>query len=475
MRVKIDGVDLSTFGRVIDLRKDVMPPRDWSTIEIPTVEGAYLGSKKVSPRVWEIDLKFIGDVETQRRGLAAILESDKLLPLEYSALPNVRFYGVFTGESMIDREAHTGNVTLQFLIPDPYGIGSTETATIGAGNETVNLFVNSDSAVWPIITARFQAGSSFFALANDDGKYIMIGDSGDTEKEVIPYEQRILWDELDSVTSWAPWNGPTDGGTVMGTMQTNGHRFYASDTGEAEGTIWHGPARVRTLPAPLQDFLIEFRATQQSTSPDQQGRVELYMLDANGRQVAKLIIRDSDPFTITNYAFARLGEGDAMRYLIDNKDTRLNNFNNGTLRIRRDGQQFSVNIARYDGAGNITYQVGGKYFDVHRQYMAPITQIAIAIQQRGARPLSQSFADDIKVYKLNKPQDFPNTTDQLFYAGDELKINMKTGLVTRNGTSIVGKIHPQSDFFKLKPGGNSLGVRAAGGVSVNIEYERRWI
>ena len=79
------------------------------------------------------------------------------------------------------------------------------------------------------------------------------------------------------------------------------------------------------------------------------------------------------------------------------------------------------------------------------------------------------------MYKLNQPQEYPNTTDQLFYAGDVLKINMKTGNVTKNGTSIVGKIHPQSDFFKLKPGGNSLGVRAAGGVSVNIEYERRWI
>ena len=476
MKVIIDGVDLSTFGRVMDLRKDMLPPRDWSTINIPTVEGAYLGSKTVSPRMWEIDFKFIGDVETQRRGLAAILESDKPLPLEYGDLPNVRFYGVFTGESLIDREAHTGNVTLQFLIPDPYGIGSTQTATIGAGNETVNLFVNSDAAVWPIITATFQAGSSFFALANDEGQYIMIGDSGDAEREVIPYEQRILWDEMDSVSEWAPWNGKTDGGEIAGTMQSNGNRFYASDTGEGGIVgLWHGPARVRTLPMPLQDFLIEFRATQTSTTPDQEGRVELYLLDANGRQVAKLIIRDSDPFTITNYAFARLGEGDAMRYLIDHKDTRLNNFNDGTLRIRRDGLQINANIARYDAAGNITHQVGGKYYDIYEQYQAPITQIAIAIQQRGDRPLSQSYANDIKVYKLNQPQDYPNTTDQLFYAGDQLKINMKTGLVTKNGTSIVGKIHPQSDFFKLKPGGNSLGVRSAGGVSVNIEYERRWI
>ena len=476
MIVKIDGVDLSVFGRVIDLRKDVMPPRDWSTIDIPTVAGAYLGSKKISPRLWEIDFKFIGDVETQRRGLAAILESDRLLPLEYSALPNVRFYGVFTGESLIDREAHTGNVTLQFLIPDPYGIGSTETATIGAGNETANIFVNSDAAVWPIITATFQAGSSFFALADNAGQYIMIGDSGDVEREVIPYEQRILWEEMDSLTGWAPWTGKTDGGVIDGTMQTNGNRFYAADTGEGGVVgLWHGPALVKTLPMPLQDFLIEFRATQQSTSPDQQGRVELYMLDANGRQVSKLIIRDSDPWTITNYAFARLGEGDTMRYLIDNKDTRLNNFQSGTLRIRRDGQQINTNIARYDAAGNITYQVGGRYFDVHRQYMNPITQIAVAIQQRGDRPLSQSFADDIKVYKLNQPQDYPGTTDQLFYAGDQLKINMKTGLVTKNGTSIVGKIHPQSTFFQLQPGGNTLGVRSAGGVSVNIEYERRWI
>ena len=476
MRVKIDGVDLSVFGRVIDLRKDVMPPREWTTIDIPTVEGAYLGNKKISARVWEIDFKFIGDVETQRRGLAAILESDKPLPLEYSALPNVRFYCVFQGESMIDREAHTGDVTLQFLVPDPYGIGSTETATIGAGNGTANLYVNSDAAVWPIITATFQAGSSFFALADNDGNYIMIGDSGDVEKEIIPYEQRIMWEEFDSLTGWAPWTGKTDGGVIDGTMQTNGTRFYAADTGEGGVVgLWHGPALVKTLPEPLQDFLIEFRATQQSMTPDQQGRVELYMLDANGRQVAKLIIRDSDPSTITNYAFARLGEGDNMRYLIENKDTRLNNFYNGTLRIRRDGQQINTNIARYDAAGNITYQVGGRYFDVHRQYMAPITQIAVAIQQRGDRPLSQSFADDIKIYKLNQPQDYPNTTDQLFYAGDVLKINTKTGAVTRNGIPIVGKIHPQSTFFQLKPGGNTLGVRATGSVSVNIEYERRWI
>lgn len=473
MKIKIDGVDLSIFGKVIDLKKDVLPPREWTTTNIPTVAGAYLGKKAIQPRVWEVDFKFIGDVETQRRGLAAILESDGLLSFEYSDLPDVRFYCVFTGESKVDRTNHTGDVTLQFLFPDPYGVGNLVESTIGSGTDTVNLFVNSDAEVWPVITATFQAGSTFFALANNEGDFIMIGDSGDVEKPVIPYEQRVVWDTLETTSGWTPWNGNTDGGDVAGTMQSNGLAFYAADIGEGEA--WHGPALVRTLPEPLQDFLIEFKATQSSTKPEEQGRVELYLLDQYGRQVAKLIIRDSDPFTVTNYAFARLGEGASMRYLIDNKDARLNNFWNGTLRIRRDGRQINTNIARYDGNGNITYQVGGKYYDVDGQYQAPIAQIAIAIQGRGVRPLSRSYADDLKIYKLNREAQYQDATDQLFYAGDVLQINMRTGLVTRNGTSIVGKVNPQSNFFKLKPGGNTIGVMASGSVSTKIQYERRWI
>lgn len=472
MDIKINEVSLSVFCKVMDFRKDILPPREWSTMQIPSRAGAYLFNKKINARIFEIDIKFIGEVETQRRGLAAILESDDVIPLEFGDRPGILYYGVVVDETEIKRLWHTGDATIRFLVPDPYGVGPEYSAVIGAGNETGTVNINGDADVFPVVRATFQANSAFYGLSNDEEDFLFVGSSPTVEETVLPYEERVFWDEFDTTTGWTSWGGVPDAGTVTGTMVSTGTRFEASSIGT--GTEWHGPALVKALSVPLQDFLVEFTATQGSSLIKSVGRVELYLLDANSRTVAKLIIRDSDPNAYMNYGFARLGAGSDIRYLIDRKTSALNGFIRGRLRLRRDGQKFTAQLAKVDSNGKIVYSIGGDYFDVSNEYQAPITQVVVAIAGYGTNPLSNSGADDLKLFKLNKPSS-PSVIDRMFMAGDVLEIDGRTGLVTKNGINIIGRLNPQSKFFRLKPGANVLGIASGGAVSTEVTYKSRWL
>lgn len=473
MDVSFNGIWLSTFGIVMDYSKDIIPPRTWSSYEIPARDGAFLGRKTIEPREFQIDLKLVGEVEDKRRALAAILETDGPAPLVFSTQSDITFYAVFTGESDLDPEAHTADVTLTFFVPDPYGIGQQQQHTI-TGSTTAEIYTQGDADTYPIIRAEFATASTFFSISNDENQFILIGESASIGDEILPYEELILHDPLATITGWQNWGGVPDGGGVHnGVMASTGWNFRLSDVGS--GTGWHGAAVVKTLPEPVQDFLIDFQATQRSTDPKQVGRVQFYLLDVNGQHVARLEIRDGDLTAYTNSGYVQLGQGGTSHMMTSYKSTRLNNFNLGHLRLRRNGLQFSSYISKNDPqTGAVITGVGNSYFDTGGIYQAPIAQVVIAIAGYGTSPISHSYADDIRIYRLNQPTNPASTVDLLFKAGDVLEINTWTGSVTINGTQAIGHLNPQSDFFKLRAGTNTIGIAANGDVTTAITYATRW-
>lgn len=467
MKVMIQGQDISIFCKVMNVQRDVLPPREWTTINVPRRHGAYLASKNVDARIFEVEVLFRGDVQSQRRAMAALVESDKPISIEFGDRPGIKYFGVLTGETPLEIELHTARTVFSFLIPDPYGQGQTKMVRLPSNGV---IDIEGDAEVHPIFLVDFHDPSTFFSIMNQDEQYIQIGQSADVEQKVIEREELVFWDELGSMTGWATWGGAVDGGDIAGTMASNGNAFYALNTGE--GNFWHGPAVVKSLDEPVQDFVVEMQATMLSTSSDQMARVELYLLGQNGETVGKLIIRDSDPWTYTNYGFARLGQGENMKYIIDNKTKRLNGFSRDKLRLRREGDLIRAHIGRYDG-NKLLWSTGGTFYDTRKEYQQPIAAVAIAIGQRYGAPMSTARADDLKVWRINEVPPVTHV-NRLFTQGDYLELNAASGVVLKNAQNIVSQVHPQSDFFTLKPGANVLATAAEGATEVTVMYTSRW-
>ena len=478
--VNYNGVFLSNYCKIMEVERDIMPPRSLSTLSVGGKDGAYLFGKKVEPRFFTVEIMFIGDVVQEKRSLASVLDTDEPKPLEFSDEPNRTYYAIVSDDTDIDHILNVGRGEITFVALDPYAYGQEHLQSYqNVTSISDTLAVNGQVETFPTIRVEFKEKSEFFAIGAGDElstKTLMVGQSPDTEEETVEYEELVFYDDLSTTTGWSKVTSSNlDGGTAQMDMASDGSRFYVPDYGS--GDRWHGAAVKRALPEPLQDFLIQAKVTQRSTgtsAANQVGRVEVYLLDANDNTVGKLIMRCSDPYNYTNYGFARLGQGSNSHYMIKRKDRRFNYFKEGVLRMRRVGNRFSAYIARIDPeTGRSTFTVSRYYTDIDEHHLAEVTQVMINISAFGTHPPTTQFADEVKVWKVND-YDAEEAVPEIFEEGDVLEIDMARNRVLKNGMPFMEYLNPTSEFFGLKAGDNALAISSGGLADVQISYKSRW-
>ncbi len=408
-----------------------------------------------------------------KEDFASWLVSDKPEELKFDDEPDRTYFALYLDELDLAEKATRGDGTLNFLCIDPYKYGSFNTVSIPPNTSSYEFSVEGQVKTFPTIKATFKKSSEFIAFSPDEERLFMIGESPEVDVPVVPYEQLILHDELSTLTPWTPVNSLNlDGGTATMPMGVSGgYRLYVPDYGT--GAKWHGAAVKRALSESLQDFLVQAKFTQRSDNVDSLGRVELYMLDVTGNIVAKLQIRDGDFKRYVNTGVAVLGTGLNSKEFINHKDIRFNNFQEGLLRMRRVGNLITAQIARIDPVTKLqTYQTTGTYIDIENLYQAPIAQIMINISAHGTNPPSIQYADEIKVWKVNKYQEIE--IPEIFNIGDVVEIDMNRNKIFKNGLPFMKYLQPGSDFFSLEPGQNTLKVFPPDAADIQIDYRSRW-
>jgi predicted phage tail component-like protein len=446
-------------------------------IIIPGRPGAYPHGKEILVRTETVDIEVTASYpmnleETLEDFSKWIIQEDPQ-PLIFDNEPNRTYFAFIEGDFLPQIIGNVAYGTITFICPDPYKYGELKPLILPQDTSVVNVDVEGQVETFPTIRATFKRSSEFIALAPDEERLFMIGESPEVEVPVVPYEQLILHDELSTLTPWTAVNSTDlDGGTATMPMEVNGgYRFYVPDYGT--GPKWHGAAVKRALPESLQDFLIQAQFTQRSDNIDSLGRVELYLLDVNGDIIGKMQIRDGDFQRYVNTAFVSLGTGLNSRDIILRKDQRLNYFQEGILRIRRVGNKITAQVARIDPVTKKqTYQVSGTFIDVENLYQAQVAQVMINISAYGSNPPSLQYADDLKVWKVNPYQ--PTEVPMIFEAGDELEIDMNRNKIFKNGLPFMQYLQPGSDFFGLKPGANTLFVQPPDAADIELDYRSRW-
>lgn len=110
------------------IHSSILPPQENNLLEVQGREAQYHVGKKVGVRPERIDITILADSQEElaerKRILAQWLNSDTPQPFRYSFEPDKEYKAILDGESEMEKTVTDGNLTLTFIIPDPYAYGN---------------------------------------------------------------------------------------------------------------------------------------------------------------------------------------------------------------------------------------------------------------------------------------------------------------------------------------------------------------
>jgi predicted phage tail component-like protein len=467
---------------VVVLRGRKRPP--WASVQrnilkVPGLPGGYLQNTETDIRVLEVPVFIKGEnlthLQRVKEDLAAWLVTDDPKELIFDDDPTRTYYTVVDDTVDFQEIVRFGQGTIRFLCPDPYVYGPEKSVDIpnGSGGQKTVVQNNGSADTYPKFTITVNQPITFFDIISPND-YMRIGKPIKVDETPIEKEQIILNDNMASMTGWGNASY-VDGGTVTGTMSTNGNDFYASDYGV--GASWHGPAVKKSLSEPLQDFRIEAYLRQYNQDdPGMIGRAEVYLLDVNNVVVAKIAMMDAWAGAKSNKAEIRLGDISNAHYMV-NTTGKTNIWWNkfqGVLKLQRIGKRFYAYVANITTDGRNqhfrTWSVG--YTDANNKYQAPIAQVQLHLGKYGTYQVTSQAFQRIRVYKINQ-----NTEVEIPYiatSGDIIEIDHQKNLITKNGEDFLFAKDFGANFFALGRGQTEIEVNPAGVANVEMTFRERW-
>ncbi|WP_085523847.1 distal tail protein Dit [Tuberibacillus sp. Marseille-P3662] len=470
------GQHSSEFGLVIKTKPSILPPISTKTTEIPGMPGAYYVRSERGVKPIKVPIGFVADdyqdYHTRLRRLAAWLAPPKDIKdgaLIFDTESYKTDYAVLDGSTDIDRLARLGKGTLTFLCPDPDSFGQERTQTINDPNNPTKagkVITNGGTAeTKPVFRATILKQTPLLAIVSPDD-YIQLGKPASVDQPAVQGKELILRDEMTTLTNWTTGSYIEDG-VIAGSMTTGDSHFKASDFGTGDG--WHGPALERSLSEAIQDFEVDFYLSNVSSGdPKKIGRVEVYLLDAQGNVVAKAGIKDAHQDYILNRGYIRIGS----KFIINETKNIWNNFD-GMIHIQRDGKRWIVGIGQIDENGDHHARHYETWTDYGGEFQSKVAKVEVYIGKYADYTVSDMWHGAVYVYKHNSI-----SNDQVPYIlqpDDEVVIDHRQRKVFVNGKDARNLKYFPSNYFKLKPGQTELGVSPADVAKVDIEYPEAWL
>ncbi|WP_176555750.1 distal tail protein Dit [Virgibacillus ndiopensis] len=439
--------------------KSPFAPINNNLLHVPGMPGAHIISSDTDVLYINQPIGFVVKDDDHAQQILDELKrwliTDEPVELQFDDDPGRIYYAKVQG-SMNDFEKFVDQRkgTIQFLCADPYNYGQEIPYTFPT-NGVLDIENIGTAEANSIITLEVLAPITFAMIQNQNNEYILIGKPVDvvTGSTFRKYE-RILYSDATSLNGWTDALSGEIDGTVAGTMETNGTRFQAANYGT--GSSWHGPAKKHSLPEVLTDFRLEAFIAMFNAGATQVGRLELYLLDVNGNQVAKVATKDTRAGRALGWGEARAGNVDDNHYLINEPgdiDGNWNNFN-GILRIEREGTKWRVYFAMVDTSTGIHHtRRASEWRDAEGLYSLNVAQVVVHMGQFGTNQPIAGGIYSLSVFKINQQ---PGAIPYIAEPEDILTIDTKKEEVLRNGEDITDQVDFGTDFFKLQPGPNQL-------------------
>lgn len=373
------------------------------------------------------------------------------------------YTAVLDGDTPIHHIGTSAEIQFTFLCADPVGTGLRRATGIGRGNMTVDIDNKGTSPAYPQYRVQIQEDAHQFSIVGRD-KSVTVGYAPDFEKKTLPYEERVLYDELIDTNLWRRASS-IDDGKITADFVSNGYQFEVKDYGKGGG--WHGASMYRSLNEPLENFMVELHCTFVTGDRRDMGRVGFYFLDENGKQFGKAHLNDVTWTKYQQIATCKFGgNADGVGWLYDRGgfDGVWSDWKYGIIRYgrkKRNGYDtwFTYFAIQDTKTGRYHTELYREYADYARHWtnrkLAGV-QIEASALGDGDHRYFMSL-NHINVFKYNEGnRDLYN--DKPFRAGDFVEVDMEKGAVYHNGILANELLDPSSDFFGLPPGKSQVAI-----------------
>jgi predicted phage tail component-like protein len=484
MAVMFNGYDLTEYMDIGKINRDILPPREVKTFNIPNKAGAYFLSVNHDVRVYEVPYRISGtsyeDLQDKINVIAEILDTDEPKELIFAREPEMTFFAICVNETPTTNNVSFAKGTLQFLMVDPYKYGASYNLDLGTAEGLKQLTNNANESFAPVWTIDFSSDATFFSIISADG-FVMVGNPKAVDQISVPLKEIILYDNMTDLSRWTSSGVVADYGKVSGSFAVDaGHQFKPSSFGDSNlyPYDFHGPALRQSLSTPLQDFTIELSISLFSTTTAT-GRIEMLLIDDTGQTLGKMVLWDRfDQNELTTghiYAGTQTDQREIIRSMGIPNIRSWNNFY-GKLILKRVGQRWNAQIVQTEADGTFKYSTW-----LHKQLILPdgvhdnpLATIQIHASKYGTGDYASMAIRDIQIHRINTVTEIEVPT--LFHAGDRLVIDHEKGAVFLNGEYIQNHLDSGSKFFKVLPGINDFELKTSdpANVSVSVAYRERW-
>ena len=465
----------------------------WSPVErdilkVPSKAGGYLLQTNTNVRTIEVPVIIRAgsqsEMQKMKEDLADWLVTDQPCELIFDDEPDRTYMAVIDGEADIDELIFRGKGKITFVCPMPYKLGAIKTEVMLVQNQELKAAFKNKGTVetTPIIDIEVANPSPFLDVWNDD-EYFRLGYPTGVKTRVVKQDERLIWDEMNSLTPWTAVTGQIGIYKSSGAMKIwQGYAFTPESYGTGTDTEWHGPFMKRTIPnagGTIQDFRLDVQMHFQSGHWSRMGKTVVMLLDANDNVIVELAMADEYMSHEMTTAQSIIDSGGSRKWITDEMGMSSDTFNNfrGHVSVARRGKEWSFYFAKYrknteiDDASFV--RTWRDESDSNPMTSRPVAKVAVGCIAYGPHPPAEiAFIEDVKFWKINTLT--LDETPYIFDVGDKVQIDTERSLVTINGTNAIGLKDIFSRFPTVKRGWNDIIIRPSNIGTARIVYRERY-
>lgn len=533
---------------VEDIKRPIIPEVSEQIQDIPGMRGVVYQGMNIGQKVFDITFfmqcKDARDQVLQMRDLSNFfvqMMDGQEYPLIFLDEQDVVWWVHPVAVSDPEKVSQTSfDSTFIVTFNSSAGTGVGETVYKDLTSTTSLITPKGNTTTFPVFTLIAGESLAKIGVSNGD-KYVYLGKGFNIENQDAPINQmpRILTDECNTLASWTKVTSTTatfniENGIISddSDIRTTGKALAVTqkDTkdffGKNVSGKWHGPSRMQWLTGSCKNWKITARMYVNNKYARAMGKIELYLLDINGRRIGKLMVKDNDE-SLENLVQAQIGydsngthqevylssedssvkvsKGSTAKKTIKyqtqvkttttkngkqttktetvsktmalSQDLSTNTFTDfyGNITLMKKGNQYTASVQLLDSNGNPKGKLRtSTYTDSNNKFGDELAGIAVYF----AKYDITEDKDDVKVAYL------PNTlqlsdvkvwnilgeeNQLVMEAGDELIIDCSDNNVYKNGTVFMENFYIGSDFFEMVGG-----IESAFAVSPPPSSKNKW-
>lgn len=497
-KVFFNGSELTKYFKVLNVQRELLPPRENYVIESELRHGADYDGFKYGSRVTTIEVAMLTDsseeLQKQKREVAEILDTEEPAKLSFSDEPDVYYLAVFEGTAAVEQLGGTGTFELQFISHDPFAYSVEETVISNDGKSTITVENNGTHIAFPVIEAEMTSNNSLVAYINKKGSILQFGDPDLVDAVAVKRPEflindRNMGDKAAVEASGWKVNADTFTGKFLGqhTLTANGTIKYYTESSVkllgidsyGTGTDYKGICLSKNIPA------------------DSSGHVGADSFDL---KVGLFFVTGQIPQTGLSLVELRDKNDVQVCSLSYYKNTTTNNTASIRLNVRN---KYVATVKSFDTTHWNTYTSMGTELGIYKR--GSVIEFHTGGWQNGGVAMSMDFdfLKDVEVTKVlwyggvyrnftpmhnairsvtfqKKDVDAVEAVPTLFGKDDVLTANTASGIVTVGELGAMGldTLGNNWESFYLEKGKNEITVVQSAFATVpevKIKFRERWL